>query len=175
MLLFLNINYVLHKVDRMNIEFQSQYFRLSFMYSFICDEYRSILSMFVGEEVLQSHRLNNIDPHNPELYNAVDKIELGGRCEDIFMKEPLRENENRFRLDCLKLMVELCGQMQKRFSFEEDSALSMLKVLEPKEALSPQRSLQSIIKLAVIFPTLIREEDLDDLQDEWKNLLHFKE
>ncbi|KAK3885503.1 hypothetical protein Pcinc_010244 [Petrolisthes cinctipes] len=65
--------------------------------------------------------------------------------------------------------------MRKRFSFEEDSILAMLKALEPKEALSPQRSLQCIIKLAVKFPTLIMEEDLDDLQDEWKNLLHFKE
>lgn len=79
MLLFLN--YVLLKVDKMNIDFQSQYFRLSTLYSTTSDEYRSILAMFVSEEVLQSQGLSNIDPHDPAIYKKVDVLDLGGRCE----------------------------------------------------------------------------------------------
>lgn len=71
--------------------------------------------------------------------------------------------------------MELCAQMRQIFIFDEDGILAMLRVLDPKEALSPQRSLRSISKLAVNFPTVIKEEDLDRLQDEWKDLLHFKE
>lgn len=173
MLLFLN--YILRKVDKMNIEFQSQYFRLSTLYSTISDEYRSILAMFVKKEVLQSQGLSSIDPRDHAIYKKVDDIDLGGRCESMLINEPLGEAEKIFRLDCQKFLVELCAQMRKRFAFEEDSILAMLRVVDPKEALSDERSLHSIVKLAVKFPTLIKEEDLDDLQDEWKDLLHFKE
>lgn len=37
------LNYILGKVDEMNLEFLSEYFRLSTLYSTITDEYRSIL------------------------------------------------------------------------------------------------------------------------------------
>lgn len=40
------LNYILGKVDKMNIEFQAKYFRLSTLYSLISDEYRSILSIY---------------------------------------------------------------------------------------------------------------------------------
>lgn len=59
MLLFLN--YVISKVDKMNTEFQSQHFRLSKLYSVISDEYRSILGLFVREEIIQSQKISYID------------------------------------------------------------------------------------------------------------------
>ena len=168
MLLFLS--YILSKVDKMNIEFQSQYFRLSTLYSTISDEYRSILALFVKEEVIQKLKLRDIDVHNTALHKKVHDVDLGGRCESMLIKEPLGENEERFRCDCQKFLMELCAQMRKRIIF-----LAMLRMLDPKEALSQKRSLRSIAKLAVHFPTVIKEEDLDRLQDEWKDLLHFKE
>lgn len=44
--------------------------------------------------------------------------------------------------------------------------------MDPKEALSPERHLKSISKLAVRFPNVI-EEELDELQDHWRDLLCF--
>lgn len=173
MLLFLN--YIVGKVDKMNLEFQSQYFRLSNLYSSISDEYRNILSTFVQDETIQSQELDAIDPHNVSVYKSISKISLGGRCEAMLLKEPLGENEQRFRRDCQAFLVELCEQMRRRFTFKKDSILAMLLFLNPKEALSPQRTLQSITNVAIHFPNVIKEEDLVELQDQWKDLPNARE
>lgn len=49
--------------------------------------------MFASEEVLQSHGLSDINPHDPATYKKV--IDLGGRCESMLIKEPLGETENK--------------------------------------------------------------------------------
>lgn len=90
------------------------------------------------------------------------------------IKEPLGENEDIFRRDCHKFLVVLCAQMKLRFTFEEDSVLAMLKSLDPQEALSPHRNMRSLVKLALHFPTLVKEEDLDKLDDQWRDLMYFK-
>lgn len=169
MLLFLN--YVLGKVDRMNCEFQSEYFRLSALYSTISDEYRSILGMFIKPEVLESKKLSEINPAYKSLHLDLHHIRLGGRCDTFLIKEPIEENESRFRSDCQRFLVELCVQMQKRFPFDEQSVLALLKILDPKVALSPQGRIGVIPKLAVHFPTLIKEE-LDSLQEQWEDMYH---
>jgi len=50
MLVFLN--YILSKADRMNLEFQAEHYRLDTLYSTIAGEYRSILGMFILDEVV---------------------------------------------------------------------------------------------------------------------------
>ena len=173
MLLFLN--YVLGKVDKMNIEFQAEYFRLSTLYSSLSDEYRTILSMFVKNEVLNVHRLSVINPRDVSLHLDLNRVKLGGRCEALMLKEPLDEGKPRFLADCQKFLVELCVQIKMRFPLEEDGVLAQLSVVDPKVALSPQRKVTSIVPLALHFPTLVKESDLDDLQEQWEDLLHAKE
>lgn len=48
----------------------------------------------------------------------------------------------------------------------------MLPIMDPKEALSPQRQMKFIAKLAVHFPNLVKEEELDKLQEQWQDLLY---
>ncbi len=165
------LNYVLGKVDKMNIEFQAEYFRLSTLYSSISDEYRGILSMFVKNEVLEG-QLSVINPRDVSLHLDVNSIKLGGRCDALMLKEPLGESKTRFLADCQKFLVELCAQIRMRFPLEEDGVLAQLSVVDPKVVLSPQRQVTSIAQLAVHFPTLVKESHLDDLQEEWEDLLH---
>ena len=174
MLLFLN--YVLGKVDRMNLEFQSEHYRLDTLYSTIAGEYRSILGMFTQDEVLATEKLPSINPLDTSIYKSLEKLNLGGRCHALLIKEPLHDSdtEKRFFIDCRKFLVELCLQMKKRFPFEEDCVIALLKNLDPKVALSPHRN-TSIISLAVHFPMIVKEEDLDTLEDEWQSLMHAKE
>lgn len=68
MLLFLN--YILSKVDKMNLEFKSEYFRLSTLFTTISDESRSILEMFVNNEAIHSNELAVIDPYNTSLHKS---------------------------------------------------------------------------------------------------------
>ena len=63
---------------------------------------------------------------------------------------------------------------EKRFTFQDDSVLALLCVLDPKLALSPKRNV-AIAKLAYHFPVLVNEVDLDKLQDQWQDLLYAKE
>lgn len=133
MLLF--FNYVLGKVDRINCEFQSQYFRLHVLQSMITAEYRSILGMFIKPEVLESNKLSQINSQDKSLYLDLELIGLGGRYETHLLEEPLKECEVKFRQDCQKFLVELCVQMQKRFPFDEENVLAFLSVLDPKVAL----------------------------------------
>ena len=173
MLLFLN--YVLAKVDAMNVEFQSEQFRLSKVFTTISCEYRSILGMFIKDDVIGLVKLSDIDPANPSLYKPCKELHVGGRCEAMLLKQSLGEKEQRFRLDCLAFLVELCQQMKKRFPFQDDSVLAQLCILDPKVATSTERQVKSIAYLAVKFPSLVEEEHLDELQDQWRALLYAKE
>ena len=173
MLLFLN--YTLGKVDKMNVEFQSEYFRLDSLYSTVASEYRGILGMFMKDEVLMTEKLANINPSHLSKFKALDNLHVGGRCEILLMKEPLQDDiKKRFLFDCRKFLVELCQQMRKRFTFEDESVLALLRALDPKVAQSPQRNV-ALAKLAYHFPMLVNEEDLDKLQDQWNDLLYAKE
>jgi len=62
------------------------------------------------------------------------------------------------------------AQIRKRFSLSSKSVLAQLCALDPDEALSNNRKVKSIIPLAVQFPNLVNEVDLDSLQDQWQQL-----
>ncbi|KAK3871728.1 hypothetical protein Pcinc_023144 [Petrolisthes cinctipes] len=174
MLLFLN--YVLGKVEKMNTEFQSKGFRLSTLFSNVSDEYRSILGMFINDDVIHSTKLAAIDPYDENLQKSLTDLSLGGRCEALLATEPLMEDDTvSLRSVCMNFLVVLCVQMKARFPFDGESVLSMLKILDPKEALSCNRSLKAIAKLAVHFPTIVAYGDMDTLQDQWTDLLYMKD
>ena len=172
MLLFLN--YILPKVDKLNVEFQSQDFRLHKLYSSVCDEYRGILSMFIKDEVIQQKHISEIDPADTQHHMPTHLLHVGGRCEVMLVKQPLQEQEHRFRKDCLAFLVELCSQIKRRFPFQGDSVLCMLSCLNPQEALSTNRALTCISKLAMHFPQLVPEDQLDELEDQWRGILYAK-
>lgn len=65
--------------------------------------------------------------------------------------------------------------MQKRFTFHGDSVLSLLRIIDPKDFLSPKRNSSGVLKLALHFPRLVKEEELDVLHDQWGDLLYAKE
>lgn len=103
MLLFLNN--ILKKVDEMNIEFQTESFRMHKLYKAICSMYRNIMATFIKDGILVSEKLSTIDPTDSKNYKDLKDIDLGGRCEAALMTECLGKNESRFRSDCLKFCL----------------------------------------------------------------------
>ena len=73
----------------------------------------------------------------------------------------------RFRKDCLKVIVELAFQMKKRFPFNENGIISILKALDPKAARDIHQSPSTIISLAVHFPSIVPECKLNYLDEQW--------
>ncbi|KAK8376456.1 hypothetical protein O3P69_009837 [Scylla paramamosain] len=63
----------------MNLEFQSEQYRLATLHASIAGEYRSILGMFIKEDVLFTEKLSNINPQDTTLYQSLEKLNLGGR------------------------------------------------------------------------------------------------
>lgn len=63
--------------------------------------------------------------------------------------------------------------MKKRFPLEEDCVIALLKNLDSKIALSPHRN-PSLVSLAVHNSMLVKEENLDTLDNEWQSLLFAK-
>ena len=116
MLLFLN--FILGKIDKMNLEFQSEYFRLDSLYATIAGEYRNILTMFIEDTVIATEKLVDINPLDVSKYKTLENVKVGGRCSALLLKEPLKEGiKKRFLLDCRKVLVELCQQMKKGSHF----------------------------------------------------------
>ena len=65
--ILLFLNYVLDKVNNLNIEFQSEHFRLHVLHSMVYSEYKNILGCFIKEEAINTSKICNIDPTNKQL------------------------------------------------------------------------------------------------------------
>ena len=171
MLLFLK--FILKKIDTLNVEFQSEEFRLHQVHRSIFDEYLIILSLYIKETVLASMQLSEINPGNPRHNKRTEDIIVGGSCEALLLQEPLKENEEQFRLDVLAFLIELCKQIKQRFDFSDFSTIAMLKSVDSKVATSTTRGdVTLIIPLACSLPSLISLEEMDQLSNEWNALPH---
>ena len=170
MLLF--VGHILAKVNCMNIEFQSEHYRLHKLHSSVIDEYRHLLSLFIKSDVLNTRSLADIDPNDPSIVKQMNTINLGGRCEALLLRQPLGDKENQFRGDALAFLKELCTQIRMRFPLSENGVLAQLKLMDPNAAFDVNKP--SIIPLAVNFPTAVPENLLDKLSDEWYELPSFR-
>ena len=138
--------------------------------STISDEYRSLLAMFIKEEIIQSQAVADIDPSNASLYKNIAEIDVGGRCENLLAKQSLGDKETRFRHYTLAFLNELCVQIKKRFPFEQTCVFAQLSLLSVEDALSTENRKSKT--LASYFPTIVSESELEDLKDQWKQLPH---
>ena len=162
------LQYILQKVNCLNIEFQSEHFRLHVLHSMVANEYRNILGFFIRDEVLQVAKLSEIDPNVQSNHKRINEIYLGGKASAHLIAEPFKEEvDKRFKSDCLKFLIELSNQFRNRFCFDEDSVTAKLAVLDPKK--NQQFLPQSLIPLAVRFPSIVSENNLNDLDDQWRN------
>lgn len=166
MLLFLC--YILGRVNCMNLEFQAENFRLHKVFSSVSEQYHYLLSLFIKPEALQPAFLDDVDPADPLMHRHLTSIELGGRCQAHLLRQPLFEYEAKFRKDMLAFLVELCVQIRSRFPLSHDGVLARMQILEPKSAFDANKP--SIIPLAIQFPNLVSDNNLDKLSDQWREL-----
>ena len=70
------LQYILQKVNALNVEFQSENFRLHRLHLMVTTEYRNILSCFVNEEIMQRVNVSDIDPINTCNHKKINDIYL---------------------------------------------------------------------------------------------------
>ena len=134
MLLFLQ--YILQKVNALNIDFQSEQFRLHQLHAMITLEYKSILACFIKEEVLHSKKLSEIDPQDTRNQKSISDVYLSGNAVAHLITN-LFQNEscsNSFKTDCFKFLVELSIQIKKRSPMDENEIIAEMNVLDAKIA-----------------------------------------
>ena len=69
--------------------------------------------------------------------------------------------------DVVSFLKKLCEQIRKRFLLSEDCVLAKLSLLGPSGIGNPsteRKEKPSIVSLALHFPNLAKEEDLDQLE-----------
>ena len=72
-----------------------------------------------------------------------------------------------FKLRCLDFYIEGASQILQRFNLS-DSVLTNLKALDPQSVL--MKTVPSVAPLAVQFPNLVSEKDLNEMDGEWRLL-----
>ena len=88
----------------------------------------------------------------------------------LLEREPLGNTNSllEFKKDCLNFLVKLCVEIKLRFSFNENGVIANLKVLDPKVIYSENAPV-SIAPLATHFRTIVPENLIDDLDDEYRS------
>ena len=126
MLLFLQ--YLLQKVNVLNLEFQFEHFRLHQLFSSVSTEYKNILSFYIRDEILSSLKLLEIDPCCKTDYKNREGIYFGARTIAYLHTNPFKDAaiEKVFSNNCLKFLIELSCQIKKRFQLDESSITAKL-------------------------------------------------
>ena len=65
-------------------------------------------------------------------------------------------------------MIKICNLIRKRIYLDARSLLARIQVLEPAYVKNIDGSPRSITDIAAHFPTLVPQEQLNQLDDEWR-------
>ena len=130
------------------------------------------INCFIKEEILFAKNLSEIDPQDIRSQKLISDVYLGGQCFSQLLNDPLQDESCtiRFKSDCFKFLLELSLQMKKRFPLDENGITAKLNVLDIEIELDLKRSPTYIVPLAVLFPHIIPQNQLIELDYQWKAL-----
>ena len=159
-------------VNKLNIEFQAETFRLHKLRSSINTSCRTILGFFIKREKIKNKNVSDIDVTDPSNYLPIEKIYFGAKAESIYLQNTDKISNRdlqQFGINILNFYVELMKQMLNSFlSNSSFRNLELLEALDP-ENVNMEKPL-SIIPLALRFPNIIPENDHEALNMEWREL-----
>lgn len=123
------------------------------------------------ESYVRDTALHEINPSNPRKFQKLDDMYLGTKVAAILDAdngETIPYNiVNYFRLRCLDFLIEASQQIMKTSSFD-DKTFSNLRALDPENFLG--REIKTIAPLLTRFKHIISEEDVQDIDTEWRQL-----
>ena len=149
----------------MNIEYQSEKPRIHILLKSIKVYFKTILSNFVKRDLIHNSSLEQflIDE---TVFDDVEKIYLGPKAALVLSEGNIPVHKiNEVKKVCRNYYIELCKQISKRIDFG-DKTLTALQILDP-ENLG-----ESLIPLISIFPNLVLNNDIEELECQWRELLN---
>lgn len=164
------LNYILPIINQLNRLFQSE----SAQIQNLLPEVKRLVSVILASFVQKSHltnykdKLNQIRFQDPRFYLPQDQVYLGCKA-DLLLKQNISANDIAYvKNKCLLFYIELTKQIFSRFNFE-DPILINVQILNPENVISGEN--RSIGPLANLFPNLISNDRLQDIDTEWRELL----
>lgn len=161
---FLFLSYILHVINNLNKEFQSEKSRLPYLYSQMEITYKLIASNFMDNNYVQNINADEINIYNKNKYLPTKDIYIGTKTE-IYLKEKDFSEEEiiNIKTNVLNFYLELAEQIKSRFDFKNYD-LKNLCIIQPQQVLS-----QPIMPLLLSFSHLIKC-DIELLSLQWKQI-----
>lgn len=155
---------------------QSESPKLHILYDHFCTLYKQILSNYIKASYLNSTRIENVQFRNPAKFLDNNQIYLGGKLVSRLLPSNIQISDTQkseFITNCLNFYVEAAFQIYKRFPLKDLQVINKLKVLDPKQVFSEE--IQSIIPLADYFKNIVLDNQLNDLDNEFRLLKNSQE
>lgn len=175
-LYFFFLSYILGIINKINLEFQSENFKIDVLLPRLRGLFKTILKNFMSKEYVDKTPLHQINPVNPRQYLPIEDIYCGAQVDLFLAKEKdgfvRREGQEveKFRKNVLSYYVELILQIKQRIDFN-NALLMYMENLSPKIAVSG--SIRSIVEILTFFPNL--NVDVEELNTEWMLLGELEE
>jgi hypothetical protein len=170
------LNYVLPYFTKLNLEMQAENIKIDSLYDKIENTFRCIADSYLKRDYLEKTQTEDIQFRNPHNFVEIEQIYLGANVMSSIANNTHGLDEQGlldFRKRCLEFYVESCRQIYERFKFREPEpvTLKLLKIISPQEVINKKHN--SIAPLASRFPNLITNEQLNELDREWRQLRNF--
>lgn len=173
-LYFQFLEYVLPFFNQLNREMQSESPKIHNLFEKVTTVLRTIFDCFLKRDYIVTTPIANIDFKNPRNFLPLENMYFGANVVATLSKSqnilPL-QIEN-FKLRCLDFYIEACSQITSRFPLS-NNILQKLSFIDPEKV--KQGHIQSIVDIALSFPHLIKENELRNLDYEWRLLRNSKE
>lgn len=173
---FAFLAFILPAVNKVNVEFQATSFRVHKLRKSINSSAKAILSYFMKRESLKDKDLREINLNDPSNYLKIEDIYRGAKVESIALESSSNISKKElhdFQVKTLNFYVTLSKQMFQRFlSSGMFDKLQLLEALDPENVREGKP--KSVIPLAVKFPNIIEEQDYEELNSEWRELILFE-
>lgn len=120
-------------------------------------------------------RVENINPKNPDCFLELNKIYLGAAFEKFLMTSVAKPNAQELhcvQLNCLNFYSTLCSEIRSQIDFRNKLLNDIANTLNTNTIFTDQNS--SIVQIARYFPNIVNDQQMENLNLEWRLLREFK-
>ncbi|KAL1446714.1 hypothetical protein MTO96_044491, partial [Rhipicephalus appendiculatus] len=166
------LEYMLPFFTNLNKEMQSEETRIHLLHEKVSGMLKCILECYIKRDYLEATLLSDVQYKDPAKFLPLEEMYLGAKPTAALAGGTHGLNENQvhnFRLRCLQFFIEAVHQIYLRFPLKNEQ-LKNLRVLDPKVVVD--KTVPSIASLAVTFPLIVKESEINEIDREWR-LLRF--
>ncbi|KAI4455636.1 hat family dimerization domaincontaining protein-related [Holotrichia oblita] len=167
------LEFVLAFFNNLNKEMQSESPKLYKLYKNITQILQSIFDCFIKREYLKKTGIENVEYTNPSNYLPIEEIYYGANVSKSLLELNLAGDQiTFFGLRCLHFYIEACRQIIQKIPLK-GNIIKLFNFIDPN--IVKEGSISSITEVALLYPNLIKDSQLQALDSEWRILRNVAE